>query len=91
MNESLETNIEGVFACGNVLHVHDLVDFVSEEAAAAGKNAARYVKDGRCSGTGQEIELSAVDGVRYTVPCTIIRTAWRKPKSIAFPVVGECL
>ena len=71
VNESLETNIEGVFACGNVLHVHDLVDFVSEEAAAAGKNAARYVKDGRCSGTGQEIELSAVDGVRYTVPCTI--------------------
>lgn len=71
VNESLETNIEGVFACGNVLHVHDLVDFVSEEAAAAGKNAARYVKDGRRSGTGPEIELSAVDGVRYTVPCTI--------------------
>lgn len=44
VNESLETNIEGVFACGNVLHVHDLVDFVSEEAAAAGKNAAVYVK-----------------------------------------------
>ena len=39
VNESLETNIKGVFACGNVLHVHDLVDFVSEEAAAAGKNA----------------------------------------------------
>ena len=71
VNESLETNIEGVFACGNVLHVHDLVDFVSEEAAAAGKNAARYVKDGRRSGSGQEIELRAVDGVRYTVPCTI--------------------
>lgn len=45
VNESLETNIEGVFACGNVLHVHDLVDFVSEEAAAAGRNAARYVQD----------------------------------------------
>ena len=39
VNESLETNIEGVFACGNVLHVHDLVDFVSEEAAAAGAHA----------------------------------------------------
>lgn len=47
VNESLETSIEGVFACGNVLHVHDLVDYVSEEAAAAGRNAARYVKDGR--------------------------------------------
>lgn len=44
VNESLETNIGGVFACGNVLHVHDLVDFVSEEAAAAGKNAAAYVR-----------------------------------------------
>ncbi|MDE6846204.1 MAG: NAD(P)/FAD-dependent oxidoreductase [Lachnospiraceae bacterium] len=44
VNESLETNMEGVFACGNVLHVHDLVDFVSEEAAAAGRNAAAYVK-----------------------------------------------
>ena len=44
VNESLETSMEGVFACGNVLHVHDLVDFVSEEAEAAGRNAAEYVK-----------------------------------------------
>ena len=44
VNESLETNLDGVFACGNVLHVHDLVDYVSEEAAAAGRNAAAYVK-----------------------------------------------
>ncbi|MCC2878478.1 NAD(P)/FAD-dependent oxidoreductase [Lachnoclostridium pacaense] len=71
VNESLETNIEGVFACGNVLHVHDLVDFVSEEAAAAGKNAAKYVKDGERAGGGQEIVLNTVDGVRYTVPCTV--------------------
>ena len=53
VNESLETNIEGVFACGNVLHVHDLVDFVSEEAATAGKNAAAYVK-GERSGAGRQ-------------------------------------
>ena len=71
VNESLETNIEGVFACGNVLHVHDLVDFVSEEAAAAGKNAAKYVMDGEWARGGQEIVLKAVDGVRYTVPCTV--------------------
>ena len=50
VNESLETNIEGVFACGNVLHVHDLVDFVSEEAKTAGRNAAGYVKGLRVSG-----------------------------------------
>ena len=43
VNERMETSIEGVFACGNVLHVHDLVDFVSEEAGAAGRNAARYI------------------------------------------------
>ena len=71
VNESLETNIEGVFACGNVLHVHDLVDFVSEEAAAAGKNAAKYGMDGERARGGQEIVLKAVDGVRYTVPCTV--------------------
>ncbi len=71
VNESLETNIEGVFACGNVLHVHDLVDFVSQEAATAGKNAAQYVKNGKHLEAGQEIVLIAVDGVRYTVPATI--------------------
>ena len=73
VNESLETNIEGVFACGNVLHVHDLVDFVSEEAGAAGRNAACYVKAGeKRSGTETaDIVLEAVDGVRYTVPETI--------------------
>ena len=46
VNESLETNIPGVFAAGNVLHVHDLVDYVSEEATRAGANAAKYVKAG---------------------------------------------
>ena len=44
VNESLQTNIEGVFACGNVLHVHELVDHVSEEARAAGRNAAKYIQ-----------------------------------------------
>lgn len=78
VNESLETNVEGVFACGNVLHVHDLVDFVSEEAMAAGKNAADYVKnmdsDKKTEGTALEervIELVPTGGVRYTVPSTI--------------------
>ena len=47
VNESLETNVDGVFACGNVLHVHDLVDYVSEEAENAGRNAAEYIMRGR--------------------------------------------
>ena len=69
VNESLETSVEGVFACGNVLHVHDLVDFVSEEATTAGRNAASYVKAGGSLGEmGKEIPIVAVDGVRYTVP-----------------------
>ena len=69
VNESLETSVEGVFACGNVLHVHDLVDFVSEEAATAGRNAASYVKAGGSLGEmSKEIPIVAVDGVRYTVP-----------------------
>ena len=72
VNESLETNLEGVFACGNVLHVHDLVDFVSEEAAAAGRNAARYVKAGKeQKSEGKIIQINPVDGVRYTVPGTV--------------------
>ncbi len=84
VNESLETNIEGVFACGNVLHVHDLVDYVSEEAAAAGKNAADYVSE-EAADAGKndtdyvkgdifeknierDVILKSASGVRYTVP-----------------------
>lgn len=70
VNDALETNIEGVFACGNVLHVHDLVDFVSQEATNAGKNAAKYIKEGE-SKSSRNVQIHAVDGVRYTVPCTI--------------------
>lgn len=72
VNESLETNREGVFACGNVLHVHDLVDFVSEEAAAAGRHASDYVKqEGKHIIEGTAVPISAVEGARYTVPRTI--------------------
>ena len=72
VNESLETNIEGVFACGNVLHVHDLVDFVSEEAAMAGKSAADYVqgKINRDTKT-PDVKIVPTDGVRYTVPSVV--------------------
>lgn len=69
VNESLQTNREGVFACGNVLHVHDLVDYVSTESYHAGKNAAKYVKGQKFSGEGVKVIAGA--GVRYTVPKTI--------------------
>lgn len=74
VNESLETSVEGVFACGNVLHVHDLVDFVSEEAAAAGRNAVKYIKAldaGTKAADVKEIRIVPTDGVRYTVPVTV--------------------
>ncbi len=71
VNESLETSVPGVFACGNVLHVHDLVDFVSEEAAAAGRNAAAYVRGDLASDQSGEIGIEVSGGPRYTIPCTI--------------------
>ncbi|KYH29513.1 MULTISPECIES: NAD(P)/FAD-dependent oxidoreductase [Clostridium] len=66
VNESLQTNIDGIFACGNVLHVHDLVDNVTEESINAGKNAARYVKGKSFSEKG--IKVLPLDGITYTVP-----------------------
>lgn len=69
VDERMQTNVEGIFACGNVLHVHDLVDFVTEESYNAGKNAADYVKGKRVE--GETIELVAENGVGYTVPKTI--------------------
>jgi len=70
VNESFETSISGVFACGNVLHVHDLVDYVSEESARAGKSAARYVKSGQKPDVNA-IQIKPEKGVRYTVPSTV--------------------
>ena len=67
VNESFETSVPGIFACGNVLHVHDLVDYVSEESARAGRSAARYVK-ALSSGSGPVIQITNGNGVRYTVP-----------------------
>lgn len=85
VNESLETNIPGVFACGNVLHVHDLVDYVSEEAQRAGSNAAKYVK-GKLTDCGSVITLAASDGVRYTVPHQINRDRMEEQLTVRFRV-----
>ena len=71
VNDQLETSAEGVFACGNVLHVHDLVDYVSEEAGLAGTNAAAYVQSGKEREAGHIAELKAENGIRYTVPQSI--------------------
>ena len=66
VNESLETNVPGIFACGNVLHVHDLVDYVTLESQTAGEGAARYVL-GK-TGEHEYVKTKGVNGVRYIVP-----------------------
>lgn len=88
VNESLETNIEGVFACGNVLHVHDLVDFVSEEAGTAGRNAARYAQGLCTQNSTKEIRINPVDGVRYTVPSAIRPQQMDDSLTVRFRVGG---
>jgi len=67
VDEKRTTNLEGIFACGNALHVHDLVDYVTEEAYIAGAAAADYIKNGAESDV-QKIEAKAIDGVRYVLP-----------------------
>lgn len=71
VNECLETSISGVFAAGNVLHVHDLVDYVSSEAGKAGKQVAEYAGRLDVKRTGRDILLELEGGIRYSVPSTI--------------------
>lgn len=71
VNESLETSIPGVFAAGNVLHVHDLVDYVSEEAGATGAHAAAYIQQGETGQNAPALPVLCRNGVRYTVPSTV--------------------
>lgn len=85
VSDSLETSAPGVFACGNVLHVHDLVDYVSQEAGTAGKNAAAYIKKGSAVGA-KEVEILPVDGVRYTVPKFVRPTEMEDKLTVRFRV-----
>ncbi|MGL5085091.1 MAG: NAD(P)/FAD-dependent oxidoreductase, partial [Clostridium sp.] len=69
VNESMETSVEGIFACGNVVHVHDLVDYVTEEAKHAGKSAANYVSNlEKIIETSQIIKILNGKNITYTVP-----------------------
>lgn len=69
VNECMETSVEGVFACGNCVHVHDLVDFVTQEGKKAGKNAAQYLKG--TENNGRQLCIEPGNGVRYCVPAYI--------------------
>ena len=84
VGDDLSTSIPGVFACGNVLHVHDLVDFVSQEAARAGENAARYLLEQRRE--RQTVRLTGKNGVRYTVPQYLDPAAMEETVTVRFRV-----
>ena len=86
VNDSLETSVAGIFACGNVLHVHDLVDFVSQEAAAAGKNAAVYIKAGEKDAQAVMLPISPEGGVRYTVPSFVRPSEMEENLTVRFRV-----
>lgn len=85
VNDSLETSIDGVFACGNVLHVHDLVDYVSQEATTAGKNAASYIQHGKTK-DARSVEIIPEGGVRYTVPKFVRPTEMEDKLTVRFRV-----
>ncbi len=99
VDNTLETSVPGVYACGNVLHVHDLVDYVSEEAGNAGRNAAKFVMS--CEGAdragkagsesvagegGKAIAMKTGKGVRYTVPCKVRPESVEKDFLVRFRV-----
>lgn len=72
VRNSMETNIDGIFACGNVVHVHDLVDFVTKESRIAGKNAALYSLNKLKN--NESVKTLASEGISYIVPQNIDTT-----------------
>lgn len=73
VDQNRQTSVKGIFACGNVLHVHDLVDYVSDEAEIAGKSAAKYVKNND-KDEKSKIQIITDGKIRYTVPQYITKT-----------------
>ena len=82
--ENMETGVPGIFACGNVVHVHDLVDYVSAESERAGAAAAAWVQGKHAA--GEALELKNGDGVSYTVPQHLRLDALEKPAQVSFRV-----
>ena len=66
VTESMETSVDGIFACGNVVHVHDLVDFVTQESKHAGLSAAKYIK-GELK-KDKYVNINNGQNINYTVP-----------------------
>ena len=85
VDETMQTSLPGIFACGNVLHVHDLVDYVTEEAGRAGRSAAQFVLNGLDGTARKTIPVKAVCGVRYVMP-QLIHTDAEAPLTLFFRV-----
>jgi len=85
VRENMETSCPGIFACGNVVHVHDLVDFVTEESEIAGRGAAEFVLNEK-SETADEMTLLCGDGVSYVVPQIVRRERVAKTQTVYFRV-----
>lgn len=83
----LETNVDGIFACGNVLHVHDLVDFVSEEGEMAGMSSAGYIKN-QFKSSDNRVFIQCKDGVKYTVPTTVDKNTINDDVTVSFRPTG---
>ena len=88
VTDNLETSVSGVFSCGNVLHVHDLVDYVSEEANKAGCSAVRFVRDNNAQQKEKSIRVLPGNGIRYVVPNFISRVDSDEEIVIRFRVSG---
>ena len=86
VDDNLMTNIPGVFECGNVLHVHDLVDFVSKEAGLAGVKAVSYINSKDKNKKYESIEIKTENGVRYVVPELILKNDDSNPMSLKLRV-----
>jgi thioredoxin reductase len=80
VDESMETSMEGVFACGCVLHIHNMVDQVAREAKIAAKSAVEYLREGKTS--SRLIKIEASKGIKYTVPMYINRERVREDVTV---------
>ena len=86
VDDRLMTNVPGIFECGNVLHVHDLVDFVSLEAKEAGEKAVEYINSTKKDEKFESVEIKTDGGVRYVVPELILKNDDDNPLTLKLRV-----
>lgn len=88
VSDRLMTSVDGIFACGNVLHVHDLVDYVSEESEIAAVNAVEYINGNLKESETPRVEIKAGEGITYTMPQHLHYDTMPEKLTIRFRVNG---